>query len=74
MLASAHYPHAELIGKSTTEKHEMLHAKGVNWAKQSPDFKRGRLVKHASTGWSIDLDIPIFNREPEYLRRLIYSE
>lgn len=74
MLASAHYPHSELVGKSTSEKHELLHAKDVNWAKQSPDFKRGRVVKHTSAGWSIDLEIPIFNREPDYLRSLIYSE
>src|SRR5579862_5072111 len=32
MLASAHYGHAELEKKSTAEKHEMLHAQGVNWA------------------------------------------
>lgn len=74
MLASAHYSHAELAGKSNTEKHELLHAKGVNWAKQSADFKRGRVVKHTAAGWSIDLDIPIFNREPQYLRELLYTE
>src|SRR5579862_1278116 len=33
MLASAHYSHAELLNKSNAEKHEMLHAKGVNWAR-----------------------------------------
>ena len=44
MLASAHFPHAELLGKSTAEKHDLLHAKGINWAKESTDFKRGRAV------------------------------
>ena len=71
MLASAHYGHGELLGKSTTEKHEMLHAKSVNWAKQTADFKRGRVVRKTSDGWETDRDIPIFNRKPEYLEALI---
>jgi tRNA(His) 5'-end guanylyltransferase len=71
MLASAHFPHADLEKKSTSEKHEMLHSKGMNWAKESPDFKRGRVVKHTSAGWEIDLAIPIFNRDESYLGALI---
>jgi len=73
MLASAHYPHAELVNKSTAEKHEMLHAKGVNWAKHPADFKRGRVVKRlsADAGWEIDLTIPIFNRDRAWLGALI---
>jgi tRNA(His) guanylyltransferase len=71
MLASAHFPHADLEKKSTTEKHEMLHSVGINWAKQSPDFKRGRVVKHTAKGWEIDLEIPVFNREKSYLDELI---
>ncbi len=50
MLASAHYPHAELVGKSNAEKHEMLFAKGINWAKQAADFKRGRVVRRSGDG------------------------
>ena len=40
MLASAHYSHGELVNKLNEEKHELLFAKGVNWAKQPADFKR----------------------------------
>lgn len=71
MLASAHYPHEELVNKSTAEKHELLHAKGVNWARQPADFKRGRVVRHDESGWSVDLKIPVFNREPAYLDAMI---
>jgi len=73
MLASAHYPHSELVGKSNTEKHEMLFAKSVNWAKQPADFKRGRLVRRSSNGaaWETDLAIPVFNRDTSYLDALI---
>jgi tRNA(His) guanylyltransferase len=71
MLASAHYSHAELLGKSTSGKHELLHAKGLNWAKQPADFKRGRVVRRVSNTWSVDLEIPIFNRDPAYLGGLL---
>jgi tRNA(His) guanylyltransferase len=73
MLASAHYSHAELLNRSASEKHELLHAKGVNWAHERPDFKRGRVVRRGDTegAWEIDLEIPIFNRERSYLERLI---
>ena len=72
MLASAHFSHEELAGKSTSEKHEMLHAKRINWAKQPPDFKRGRVVRPGpGGGWTVDLEIPVFNREPGYLDALI---
>ena len=68
MLASAHFSHDELLGRSTTEKHDLLHAKSINWAKQPADFKRGRAIVHdPAAGWRVDREIPIFNREPEYL-------
>jgi tRNA(His) guanylyltransferase len=38
MAASAYYSHKELHGKGGAAKHEMLHAKGVNWAKDFPAF------------------------------------
>jgi tRNA(His) 5'-end guanylyltransferase len=71
MLASAHYSHAELLGKSTAEKHEMLHSKGLNWAKEPADFKRGRMVTRDGNGWRVDLEIPIFTREQAHLDGLI---
>lgn len=73
MLAAAHYSHTELLGKSTAEKHELLHAHGVNWAKERADFKRGRVVRRDadSQSWTIDLEIPIFSRNSAYLDALI---
>jgi tRNA(His) 5'-end guanylyltransferase len=71
MLASAHYSHDELLQKSTTEKHDMLHTKGLNWAKEPADFKRGRVVRRMNEAWAIDLEIPIFNRDRSYLEALI---
>jgi tRNA(His) guanylyltransferase len=72
MLASAHYSHQELLGKSEAEKHDLLHAKGLNWAKEPADFKRGRAVRRNPAGeWIIDHEIPIFQREMIYLRGLL---
>lgn len=42
MTAQEHYSHKQLLKKSVKEQLEMLHQKGVNWSKESPDrFKRG---------------------------------
>lgn len=45
MAASAHYSHKALLGKNSPQKHEMLHAKGVNWNDYPPLFKRGAYVQ-----------------------------
>ena len=73
MLASAHYSHADLLGKSNSEKHEMLYLKEINWAKEPSDFKRGRAIRRSrlTQEWEIDLEIPIFNRDPSYLQAVI---
>lgn len=74
MLASAHYSHAELLGKTEAEKHDLLHAKGLNWAKEPADFKRGRMVRRNASGeWFIDREIPIFQREVSFLGSLLRS-
>ncbi len=73
MLVSHHYSHAELLGKTTAEKHELLHAKGANWAKEPAEFKRGRVVCRMGEqgAWGIDREIPIFNRAPDYLTGML---
>ena len=68
MLASAFYSHEELLGRSEREKHDLLHAKGQNWAKWPADFKRGRVVDRAG---AVDREIPVFSRTPSYLTGLI---
>lgn len=45
MAASAHYGHGELHGKDSAAKHELLHAKGVNWNDFPSFFKRGTYVQ-----------------------------
>ena len=45
MAAQALYSHHELMGKSGSEKQDMLMAKGVNWNAYPSPFKRGTYVQ-----------------------------
>jgi tRNA(His) guanylyltransferase len=45
MLASCHYSHKQLHGKTGPQRHDMLHDKGVNWNNFPADFKRGRVMR-----------------------------
>ena len=45
MAASTYYSHAELHGKNGAEKHDLLHAKGINWNDYPASFKRGTYVQ-----------------------------
>lgn len=47
-LAQAHYSHKQLHEKGWQEKHDMLHAKGVNWNDCAPSFKRGTYMKRVT--------------------------
>jgi len=49
MAASEYYSHNELHGKNGADKHEMLHAKGVNWNDYPAFFKRGTYVQRRAT-------------------------
>jgi tRNA(His) guanylyltransferase len=45
MVAQSHFTHKELQGKSQRDMHDMLHAKGVNWATDYTDGeKNGRII------------------------------
>lgn len=53
-LAHAHFSHKALHGKNSSDMHEMLHGKGINWAALPDHQKRGaylvpRIVKRALT-------------------------
>lgn len=49
MAAHAHYSHKELHKAGYSQKHEMLFAKGVNWADYPAFFKRGTYVRRETT-------------------------
>lgn len=81
MAAQALYSHKELHGKNTPQMHDMMMAKGVNWANYDSWFKNGRVIKkievddgnyistHRSM-WLIDA-APVFTQEREFLKGVI---
>ena len=85
-LASAYASHKKLQGKSTPERHEIIHEAGDNWAKHPVRFKHGGVIrKHtpvlsdealalsiARRGeWALDESTPTFTRNRDYLRNMI---
>lgn len=45
MLASSMYSHKQLMGKSSADKHDMIHTKGDNWNNWPVAFKRGHYLR-----------------------------
>ena len=45
MAASTYYSANDLHGKNGAEKHDMLHAKGINWNDYPASFKRGTYIQ-----------------------------
>jgi len=48
MAAQVYYSHQELHEKNSADKHNMLHAKGVNWNDFPVHFKRGIYVRRVT--------------------------
>jgi tRNA(His) 5'-end guanylyltransferase len=80
LLASAYASHKELHGKSASDRHEIIHAAGDNWAKHPAGFKRGRIIRRncefetnlSNQGrWHVDAETPVFTRNRSYLRKMV---
>lgn len=77
MLAQAYASHKQLHGKSITERHEIIHKAGDNWAKHPVSFKHGRVVRkqggviEGRGNWIADTTTPVFTKQRNYLRDLI---
>jgi tRNA(His) guanylyltransferase len=66
-VARYHYSHKQLHGKSLGEMHEMLHAKGFNWATGVAEhFKNGTIVDDDT--W---LAAPVFTQERHVLTQIV---
>ena len=72
MLAQANYSHKQLHGKGRVDLHELLHAKGVNWALQPDSFKRGTvLYREGFTGQLLTVSAPIFTQSRSWMKQHI---
>lgn len=54
MAASAYYPHSELQGKHSGDKHEMLFQKGINWNDYPTFFKKGVYISKRTVMKELD--------------------
>ena len=72
-IAQSLYPHKELqgIGKNDLQN-KMLTEKDVNWNNYPTHLKRGCCaIKDECGRWSLDLEIPIFTDDRNYIDRLV---
>ncbi len=70
MLARTHFSHKELNEKNTSDIHEMLHRKGVNWADLEPVWKNGVFIWLENEGWKTISDI-IFTQDRYTVERYL---
>lgn len=68
-LCQQHYSHQALHGQNRSAQHELLHAKGVNWADLEPHFRHGWTIIPPT--WRPDWTCPVFTRDRAYLRTYI---
>jgi tRNA(His) guanylyltransferase len=67
-LAQSHFSHKKLHGLNTSQLQELLFSeKGVNWNDTDLYWKRGRCVVRFESGWAVDMKIPTFTQQREYL-------
>lgn len=87
MLTRKYYPQKSMDNKNCKDYHEMLYAKEQNWNNLPTYLKRGRcVIKRKETveinnehfkgeiirnNWNIDLDIPTFKDNREYILNTI---
>lgn len=74
-LAQSLYSHKELHGINTKLlQDKMFSEKGVNWNDLPIYKKRGSCCVKKDEGWEIDLNIPIFSQDSEYINNRIIFE
>jgi tRNA(His) 5'-end guanylyltransferase len=64
MAAKSLYSTKELEGKSSSDKQDMIHAKGENWNDLPDGFKRGRLISY-EYGFDLESSIEFQKCSPE---------
>lgn len=70
-----YFSHSQLQNKNCNEIKEMLWSKeNINFDKYSTDFKRGSCVIKKDGEWNIDLDIPIFTQDRDYIDKWLGVE
>jgi tRNA(His) 5'-end guanylyltransferase len=76
MTAFAHFSHKELQGLNGSQLQDKLfNEKGINWNDLPTFEKRGACYYRGTTvedrGWNLDLNIPIFTQNRDYIERFV---
>lgn len=71
----AYFSHSQLQNKNCNQIQEMLWSeKNINFDKYRTDFKRGSCVIKENGKWKIDLEIPIFTQDRDYIDKWLGVE
>ncbi len=73
MLSQVYFSHTQLHKKNTSDMHEMLYTKGVNWSKLDTKWKNGVIVTKSDQGWGDISDI-IFTKKRAYIEDLMIEK
>ena len=75
MQARSLYSHKQVDRKNVTEMKEMCRAKGKAWDDLDLRWQRGACAyRDASGAVFVDLDIPLFNKDPDYVGQHLKTE
>lgn len=73
MLAQAYFSQSELQNKKTSDMHEMLHEKGLNWANLSGRLKNGFFVYKNNEGKTLMNEHIILTENRSIIENLLLS-
>ncbi len=71
MLAQSHFSHKQLHKKNSSDMHEMLHGKEINWADLENKWKNGSFIKKEDKEWGVIIPCPIFTKNREIIEDLM---
>jgi len=74
MYARHFFSHKELNNKNSSDMHEMLYEKEVNWNNLSTKLKNGRCIIKEDGKWITDNKIPIFTQDRNYIDKFFEEE
>ena len=74
MLARSLYSHKQCFKKNTKDLQDMIHEKEMNWNDLETYKRRGFCVAKGERGWKIDLEIPLFNQDINYIEQHLEKE
>ena len=70
MLSQTYYSPKQLHKKNSSDMHEMLYEKGVNWADIALIWKNGTFIENQGSGWNARYDI-VFTKNREIIAKIL---